>query len=108
MDTNINAEAMNNQIIYKLATIEAQVAGLSDNLISAVRRIEDRVTTTAQESAAMVARVDLRAEKLEERLEGLEAWKSQITTKIGFLVSAVSLFWLVFGKGLEDTVSNIF
>lgn len=106
---------MDSQIIYKLATIETQVKSISDNLITAIKRLEEKIEDHSRHSQEAISLVkergeisDKRTEALERRVIALEGWRTQIFTKMGFVVSGVSVFWLVFGKTLEQGIQSVF
>lgn len=111
----VKEETVDSQIIYKLATIETQVKGINDNLVTAIKRLEEKIEDHSkhnQEALALVkGRADLTDKRIdgnEKRLTALEGWRTQLFTKMGFVVSGVSVFWLVFGKAIETSITSIF
>jgi hypothetical protein len=108
-------ETVDSQIIYKLATIETQVKSIDSNLLTAIKRLEEKIEDHSkhQEQSMELAKErsmlnEKKTEAVEKRVTQLEAWKSQLITKMGFVVSGVSVFWLVFGKSIENGISSVF
>ena len=106
------------KVIYKLATIETQVRSIADNLGTAVHRLEDKIMESAKAQAEATARVeekqksheirvDERHRVIETRVTAIERYKDNLATRIGTVVSIVALFWLLFGKGIEQTLANL-
>lgn len=111
-------EKFETQIVYKLGTIEADVKSLSSNLLAAVLRLEGRIeesgNTTTREILSLeskvtekLTRTEKRLDMVERDLDKLEAWKNSIMIKLGFVVSAVSVFWFAFSEAFKELVGRM-
>lgn len=100
--------SFDNQIIYKLATIETQVRGIADNLTAAVNRLEDKIADSHKQQAAEHARLEEQVKAQEKRVAVLEKYKDNLTARVGGITAVVLVFWTMFGNQIESTIANIF
>lgn len=100
--------SFDNQVIFKLATIETKVQGISDNLIAAVHRLEDKIAETHQQQTAATTEVKTEMKAIEKRLSGLEKYRDNLIAKVSGVMVVVTLMWAMFGKAIEATITEIF
>lgn len=100
-------EISSQQIIYKLGVIETKMNGISENLTAAVQRFEQQVVITRQESEKDLALITARVERNERHIKNFEDWRNQLFTKLGFVVSAISLFWIIFAEPLKRQIVGL-
>lgn len=105
----------NDQIIYKLGQIETRIQGISDTFVDIVRRLEDKITEAGNKHLGVSGVLEKEQALLEKRLDAndtrlgkLETWRDQISLKIGFGVSGLALFWVVFGDAVKNSLGHIF
>jgi len=111
MDTEFDDDRTNSKIIYKLGKIEAQVTALSDSIINAVHRLEDKISDTNRITTAEIAALKVRVDENERRHDVLENWKNTTVARITGITSAVSIVWLLLGDNLKkafDGLGHIF
>jgi len=100
--------APEDQVIYKLGSLEASVKSLSEQFSDGFKSLEKKLDEASAGHNAKNAEVKIEVAALTRRVVFLENWRQQLFTKMGFVVSAVSVFWLVFGKAIETTIAGIF
>lgn len=96
------------EILYKLGSLEATVLHLSETLTDSIKRVEEKIDSNAQYQNEKIEDIKMRTIKNEDRLEILETWRDGLMVKVGFLVSAVSLFWVVFNDPIQHILGNMF
>lgn len=113
------SSAFDDQLMYKLATIETKVASIGDNLTAAIGRIETRIADVAVQSAQNLADVRSRTEasinSLEEQLKAnerrisrFEDWKNIIVAKIGVVAFILTGVWALFGNEIQNRLGTLF
>ena len=95
------------QIIYKLGALEQQVKSLGDTIENAFKTLESKIDSTTAQSKIDNGVLSLKIEQLERRVKFLEEWRMQLFTKLGFVISAISVFWFVFGEAVKNSVDSI-
>jgi len=100
--------SFDNQVIFKLATIETKVGSISDNLLAAVHRLEDKIAETHALQVASVTKVEAKVQALEVQVKALENYRDKLAAKVGGVVSVIAVFWMLFGKALEAQVAGFF
>lgn len=117
---------MNEQLMYKLAALDAAVQGgfrrldekmdrfqtdLHDSQISTNDRISNLDKEFAAAIAAKRARIDglvrdgeIGKRALEQRLIDLETWKHVAMAKISTIISAVALIWIVAAPTIRNFI----
>lgn len=105
----------NDQVIYKLGQIETRIQGISDTFVDIVRRLEDKITEAGNRHLGVSSvlekeqlLLEKRMENSDSRLNKLETWRDQISLKIGFGVSGLALFWVVFGDVIKNSLGHFF
>lgn len=82
--------------------------GLGEQISDGLKSLEKKLDESSLGHNTKHAELKLEVAQLTKRIVFLENWRQQLFTKLGFVVSGVSVFWLVFGKAIETTVSGIF
>lgn len=117
---------MNDQLMYKLASLDAAVTGgfrrldekmdrfqtdLHDSQISTNDRISRLDKEFGEAIAAKRARIDslvkdgdVAKRLLEDRLIALETWRHVAMAKISVLMSGIALVWIVFAPTIRDFI----
>lgn len=96
------------QVIFKLGMIEASVKSISENLTASVLRLEEKITDSIRNHSSNIAELRAENKHLEQRVEFLENFRAQLFTKMGFVVSGVSVFWMAFTQPLENVMNKLF
>lgn len=99
---------INNEVLFKLGAIGTEVRGIADNLNSAIHRLEEKIESTAKLQTESVTELKARLKNAEAKIDFLEQWRQALFTKLGFVVSGVSVFWLVLGQPIEKAVKTLF
>jgi sorbitol-specific phosphotransferase system component IIBC len=97
-----------NQLIYRLAAIETKLTAIGDKFESSLARLEAKQAEGQKEMAADVAKLEARVEANEKKLAAVEKRWDNLTAKVGGVVSVVSVFWMMFGSTLENSIKNVF
>lgn len=99
---------METQIVFKLGTIETAVQSLKDNVENSFRRLERKIDDTSRKAEIDNAKLEVKVEHSENKIDSLEQWKNGMNTRIGAVVAAVSAFWLLLGKPIETMIGTLF
>lgn len=101
-------ESFDNQVIFKLATIETQVKAMSENLVTAIHRLEEKINADSLRLSGDTAKLSVKVDANEIRLKALEDYKNQLVAKVAGVTSVAAIFWIVFGRAIETQVAHIF
>lgn len=97
-----------NQVIFKLATIETKVQGIAENLVAAVHRLEDKITETNQAQASALAEVRTELKTVKGQVSALEKYRDNLIARVSGIMLVITVFWALFGSAIETTVKEIF
>lgn len=98
----------NEDILYKLGKVEQSVENLGQQIVELGRNLEKSLEHVAREAETVRNAASERMDRLDRRVTFLENWKNQLFTRLGFVVSGVSLFWIVLGGPVERAVATLF
>jgi len=116
MDRELN---LNNQILYKLGSIESQVNNVRDDITKVVRRLEERIDDDRAEtdrSIAMVkertdkslADIESRVSRNETTLKAIARWKDTWVTRTTWTLGIFGVGWTLFNQMILESIKGIF
>lgn len=97
-------DTLDNQINYKLGKIEASVDSLTHFMKNQFANLDQKLDESNRRTDSEITALNLRYDNLETKMNNLQGRMDGLHVKGGFLVSAVSLFWILFG----DLLKNLF
>jgi len=106
--TDLENGNLDKQIIFKLGAIESEVRAIGTQLTDSIHKLSDRIDENSQRSTEKVSLLEAKVDRNAEEIQRLKDWKNSIVAKITGVGSAVAVFWLVFGKAIENQVNYLF
>lgn len=101
-------ERNENELLYKLGSLESTVQHLNDTFTSSFKRLEEKISDSSRYQGEKIDDLKIRVKLSEDRLESIEGWKDNIVIKLGFAASAISLFWVVFTEPIQHFFAGVF
>lgn len=103
-DINLSTES----IIYRLGSINTSLENIQSNITQSILRLENKLVDSAAATSKEITMLTVRLENSERKVNKLEDWKNQLFTKLGFVVSAISLFWVIFAEPIKKSIEGYF
>lgn len=79
-----------------------------EQLTNLCKTLEEKIDSSAKSQGIENHALKNTIMKLEARLMLLEQWRQNLLMKMGFFVSSVSVFWIVFGVPVENLIKGVF
>jgi chromosome segregation ATPase len=121
--------AVENQLIYKIAAMEATISNSLRRLDEKFDRLQldlhDRYADLSKDIGMLSGRVesheqaiqnvkdkareDIASEagKVADRVDALERWKTAVVTRFSVVCAVIMLFWALFGRSIQDYIQGV-
>ncbi len=93
---NTNSAAFDKEVMYKLGAIENQMKALGEQVVEAVRRLEEKIDDSHANHDEKYKSLEKRVDLNERRLNIVDTWRQQQMARMTVIAAVAGFLWMLF------------